>query len=190
MSASSGIAPGIFPGAMLVASPALHNTPFQQAVVFVLQNNAEGTFGVVLNRPANEKIKYAWQKLIGTDSSERYIVHGGPIGGPVFAIHQEKSLGEIEMPDGIFVSAGSDTFEQLVQNDNSRYRIVFGIAGWQNGQLTNELEKGLWFSLDASAEAVFDDVESMWEKSLRRYGRQLMRDVVGINEMPADPLAN
>lgn len=180
----------IVPGTLLVASPALKGTAFHKTVVFVLQNNSEGTFGVVLNRPADEKIKCEWQKLIGNESSDRFIVQGGPIGGPIFAIHQEQNLAELEIPGGIFVSAESEKFHQLVDNDESRYRIVFGVAGWQRGQLNDEIEDGLWFMLDGDAEQVFDDPTWMWEKSLRRYGQKMICDIVGLDRLPASPLLN
>lgn len=189
-SSSFGSHPDILPGTLLVASPALKGTPFHKTVVIILQHSREGTFGVVLNRPANEQIKCAWQKLIGNDASDRFIVQGGPIGGPVFAIHQEQQLAELEIPGGIFVSVESEKFHQLVDNEQSHYRIVFGVAGWENGQLDDEIDEGLWFTLDGDAEQVFDDPTWMWEKSLRRYGQQLICDVVGLDHLPASPLLN
>ena len=180
----------IAPGTLLVASPALKGTVFQKAVVFVLQNNADGTFGVVLNRPANDEIKVEWHKLVGSEFSDRFIVQGGPIGGPVFALHQEQNLAEMEIPGGVFVSAGSDKFQQLVENDDSSYRIVFGVAGWQHGQLQDEIDDGLWFPLDGDAAQVFDDPTWMWEKTLRRYGQELICDIVGLDRLPASPLLN
>ncbi len=180
----------IAPGMLLIAAPALKGTVFHKTVVFVLQHNSEGTFGVVLNQPANEEIKCEWHKLIGTDASDRFIVQGGPIGGPVFALHQEQKLAEMEMPGGVFVSAGSDKFQQLIDNDDSCYRIVFGVAGWQQGQLSDEIEEGLWYTLAGDAEQVFDDPTWMWEKSLRRYGQELICDVIGIDRLPPSPLLN
>jgi len=214
----------IRPGTLLVASPALFNTPFRKSVVLIVQNNDEGTFGVVLNRPANEQIQVAWQKLIGTDSNNPNLVHGGPIGGPVFAIHQQEPLAELTMPSGICITLQSEMFKQIIDESNAinlnsidetdlnsydetgpiqfdsndhlhkgnstNYRIVFGIAGWQDDQLLNEINEGLWFTLDGNPERVFDKPEFMWEKSLRRYSRQMLRNVLGIDQIPLDPLLN
>ncbi len=180
----------VAPGTLLVASPALGDSPFQRTVVFVLQNNQEGTFGVVLNRPGDEKMKFAWQKLTGSELGKRFIMQGGPIGGPIFALHQEERLAEIEMPGGIFVSAASEKFEQLVRRDDTAYRIVFGVSGWKRGQLNEEISEGLWFTMDANAEQVFDDPTWMWEKSIRRYGQQLICEVFGIDGLPESPLLN
>lgn len=185
-----GPQPEITPGTLLVASPSLFETPFRKAVILIIQSNQNGTFGVVLNRPADEKIKYAWQELTGSNDGDANIVHGGPIGGPVFAIHQHHSIAELEMPGGIFVTAQSDKFQQLVQQDESRYRIVFGVAGWQEGQLGQELDEGMWYKIRGDAEQIFDDPDWMWEKSIRRYGQQVLCDVIGLNDVPGDPLSN
>ncbi|MFK7767899.1 MAG: YqgE/AlgH family protein [Mariniblastus sp.] len=180
----------VAPGTLLVASPALGRSPFQRTVVFVMQNNQEGTFGVVLNRPADDHIKFAWQQLTGSESGDRFIMQGGPIGGPVFALHREAQLAELEMPGGIFVSAASEKFQQLVENDDSTYRIVFGVSGWKRGQLNDEIEEGLWFAIDGNADRVFDDPTWMWEKSIRKYGQQLLCDVIGVDGLPESPLSN
>lgn len=185
-----GPQPEITPGSLLIASPSLYNSPFQKAVILILQCNQNGTFGVVLNRPANEEIKFAWHELTGSNEGDGNIVNGGPIGGPVFAIHQHHSIAEMEMPGGIFVTAESEKFQQLVQQDDSQYRIVFGVAGWKQGQLIDELAQGNWFTLHGDAEQVFEDPDWMWEKSIRRYGRQVLCEVIGRTDLPDNPLAN
>lgn len=178
------------PGTLLVASPSLMNTPFEKAVVLVLQNGEDGTYGVVLNRPANEQIRSAWLQLSGGSEGVQSIVHGGPIGGPVFALHREAALAELEVPGGVFLSSDSATVQELVRHPELDYRIVFGVAGWQSGQLNHEVESGHWFQLDGDAEQVFDDPDWMWEKSLRRYGNQVLCQVVGLSGLPASPLLN
>ena len=185
-----GPQPDVSPGSLLVAAPSLFETPFRKAVVLILQSNEDGTFGVVLNRPANDQIKVAWQELTGSNEGDGNIVQGGPIGGPVFAIHQRQSIAELEMPGGIFVTTQSDKFQELVSQDDSRYRIVFGVAGWQQGQLGQELNDGHWYKITGDAEQVFGDPDWMWEKSIRRYGQQLLCEVVGLNSLPDDPLKN
>jgi putative transcriptional regulator len=174
----------------LVASPNIHQTPFQKTVVYVLQHNRSGTFGVVLNRPANQKIKRTWQQLSGANFGESSIVQGGPIGGPVFAIHSEASLGEMEMPGGIFVSAETAKINELSRLDESTYRIVFGVAGWQAGQLDAEINNGKWLKLSAEPQHVFDEPELMWENFVRSYGREVFCDVVGIQKLPKNVWLN
>ena len=55
--------PEITPGSLLIATASLSDTLFQQAVILVLQSNELGIFGVILNQPANDEIKFAWRQL-------------------------------------------------------------------------------------------------------------------------------
>jgi len=177
-------------GKLLVATPSLNENPFQRTVVLILQHNEQGTFGVVLNRPANEEMRQAWEDATGQSPYERCVVQGGPIGGPVFAIHQRESIGEVAMPGGIFVSVDTKSLRHLTEQVDDRYRIIFGVASWQVGQLQDEINRGIWYTLPADADDIFDDATWMWEKALRRYGEQLTRDVVGIDQFPPDPTRN
>ncbi len=176
-------------GSFLIASPRLSETPFHKSVVFVLQHNDESTFGVVLNRPADAKIKTAWQKISGIQFADEFVVQGGPIGGPVFAIHCDESLGEMEIPGGLFVSSDREKFTELV-NQDEEFRIVFGVAGWESGQLASEIERGNWFQLDVHPIRVFDDPEMMWEEFIRHYGLQVLQDMLGIYDLPPNPWLN
>ncbi len=177
-------------GSFLIATPGLEGTPFQRTVIFVLQHNEHGTFGVVLNRPADEKMRFAWHEMTGGSDEDPCIVQGGPIGGPIFAIHRDQSLSELEMPGGIHVSYGADKFSELLTLDQSACRIVFGVSAWQAGQLASELEAGKWFQIHVSPDHVFDDPFFMWENFLRYYGAQVLADVVGLRAFPENPLDN
>ena len=177
-------------GKMLVATPALHENTFQKTVVLILQHNDKGTFGVVLNRPANDEMREAWENATGQNPYEQCVVQGGPIGGPVFAIHQHESIGEVEMPGGLFVSADAQSLRQLTEQVDDRYRIVFGVASWQVGQLQSEIDDGVWYTVNAEPDEIFDDATWMWEKALRRYGEEVTCDVLGMDELPTNPSLN
>ena len=184
----------ILPGSILVASPAIENTPFGRTVVLVVQNSENGIFGVVLNRPGNQQLRSEWLQMTGGPDGEESLVHGGPIGGPVFAIHQDQRLAEMEIPGGVFITADSQTVEELVRqadpDNRSDYRIVFGVAGWKHQQLSRELDNGCWFQIGGSPEIVFDNPSSMWERSLRTYSENTICDVIGISGLPTDPELN
>lgn len=174
----------------MIATPALQNTPFQRAVVLVLQNTIEGTFGVTLNRPANQEMRSAWEELTGSDSPATNIVQGGPIGGPVLALHQQSKIAEHQVAQDVFVSAASEDFMERIDLNDQDYRIVFGVAGWKNDQLAREIHDGYWYRLDQASDHIFDDAGNMWEESLRRYGRQALIDVAGVTGFPKSPLDN
>ena len=184
-------ATNLVPGTLLVASTGLKETPFHKTVVLVLQNNEKGTFGAVLNRPATESIRDAWQHLTGADCEEDIIVQGGPINGPVYALHQVPQIADHQITDNLFISAEKEAFETLLIGEEiPSFRIVFGVAAWQPGQLQQEVESGLWFSMEVSANEVFEDPQWHWERSLKRYGQRQLCSVVGPLQFPSNALMN
>lgn len=180
-------------GQLLIATEMLNGTVFDRTVVLLVQDDENGAFGVILNRPADEKQKQHWRQMSGSpDHVASQLVHGGPMGGPVFAIHKFQSLAEMEMPGELFISAKAEMIQQLFDRNPDNYRIYLGIAGWKDDQLVDEIDRGLWYVMDSDPEDIFDDSDWLWEKALFRYGELALCDVLGITEydLPLDPSLN
>ena len=178
-------------GRILVASERLEGTRFERSVILLMQDDEKGTFGVALNKPANENVRSAWEKLTGSDEfDENSIVAGGPMQGPVFALHQDPSLGDLKMTGGLYVAAQVEKLQQLIHQVDSPYRIFVGIAGWKSGQLESELDSGFWYALPMDVETIFDDPQWMWDYCIQEYGRQKIAEIIGTDEIPDDPSLN
>lgn len=183
-------------GKLLVASPRVPaGFPFGRAVVLVLQHNDDGVFGVVLNRPASAEMLVAWREAAGQSLfAEEKLVSGGPVQGPVLAIHREADLAEVEIQGGLFVSVQKDAIEQLreleLYEESVPYRIVLGAVSWPPSELQNEIDNGKWFVVDAEPELIFSAPSILWERSVRLYGEQSIRQITGITSFPADPMLN
>jgi putative transcriptional regulator len=180
----------IAPGSFLVATPALQTSGFERTVVFVLQHNLDGTFGAVINRPANQSIVANWSKQTGLEFARESIVQGGPLGGPVLAIHQDRPIAEVEISAGVCLSVDSKAIQKLSTQHESRYRIVLGIAGWEKDQLSREMSLGYWYHVEVDPLHVFDDHDLMWENFVREYGRQTLQTLVGNRHFPQNPHLN
>ena len=178
-------------GQLLVSTERLNGTRFEKSVILLMQSDNRGTFGVALNKPANQEVRNAWTKLTGDPLDEEIrIVAGGPLQGPVFALHQNQHLSDVEMPGGLYVSAQVEKLQQLIDQYEDPFRIVVGVAGWKPGQLESELDSGLWYPLPLDIDTVFDDPDWMWDVCLHEYGRQQIEDIVGEDQMPDDPAMN
>ena len=57
-------------GSFLMSTERLNGSPFEKAVVLLMQDDKRGTFGVALNKIANEQVRSAWQKLTGTSHND------------------------------------------------------------------------------------------------------------------------
>ena len=119
---------------------------------------------------------------------------GGPIHGPVLAIHRQEEFAEVELQHGVFVSSQKEAIDRLsemaIDQSESPFRIVMGAMNWRHESLVSEIENGIWFVLDPDPDQIFSAPAMMWENALRRHGAKLIQEVTGIRIFPADPLLN
>jgi len=183
-------------GKLLVAPPKVPvGFPFGRSVILVLQDNEEGVFGVVLNRPATPEMLLAWQEVVNqpTFAAEK-LVSGGPVQGPVLALHRQQELAEVEIQGGLFVSVQQAAIEQLSEmelcGEDDSFRIVLGAVSWEPGRLENEIDQGVWFVVDGQPDMVFSDPTKLWERAVRHFGMESIKNLTGISQFPASPLLN
>jgi putative transcriptional regulator len=178
-------------GHFLIASPRLADPNFAKTVVLLVHHNEEGAFGVVLNRLADSTVQDLWEKVgESTCESDEPVHLGGPVPGPLMAIHADPSLAEMEVLPGIYFSAQRENLEKLLQQDEHPYRIFVGHSGWGAGQLESELEEGAWLTTPAIAEFVFQDPADLWQQVTRRAGADLLVNMLHLKGLPSDPSLN
>ena len=183
-------------GKLLIASPQIAGRhPFSEAVILVLQDTNDGVFGVALNRPASPEMHVAWNEAIGKSVVSDHLVAGGPVQGPVLAIHAAAELGEVKLQNGLFVSVQKDAIDQL--GEQSRYDltappylIVMGAINWKQRQLWEEIDRGMWFVHEAESDLVFSEPDLQWEYAIESYGNAAIKRLTGLRELPSSPLLN
>lgn len=178
-------------GHFLVASSYLADPNFVKTVVLLVQHNEEGAFGVVLNRPADSTVQDLWEKVSEVPCDNDQPVHlGGPVAGPLMAVHADRSAAEIEIVPGVYFAAQRENLERILQQAEHPYRLFVGHSGWGAGQLENELEQGAWLSTPASAEYVFAPDPDLWKKVTHQVGATMLADVLRLKGLPKDPRMN
>jgi putative transcriptional regulator len=157
-------------GQLLIAPPYLADPNFSHSVVLMIQHDEEGAFGVILNRPSGRTIRDVWSELRDTPCGCAQAVHvGGPVTGPLVALHTEPALGDIQVVDGVWCSMSAEKIEEIVRDDRRYVRFYAGYSGWGGGQLEAELQTGSWLTTDATAENVFHTTqEDLWQTVVRR----------------------
>ena len=180
-----------FVGKLLVASPKLNDSPFKRTVILIVQDDSNGTVGVVLNRPATSEMCQAWNKILGdSEPGRERLCFGGPMSGPILAVHGIKDLAEVHLSKEIFAAATQNSLKQLLAQHDRPYRIFFGLSGWQAGQLANEIAQGAWLTADASFEDVLNEHEDLWGETIRQIGRRTLERIVGSKHIPLTPDLN
>jgi len=173
-------------GQLLIASAAMQDPRFHHSVILLLQHDASGAFGLIINRRIAEKPIAALltDSNGGSDAADRKLNRTIPVflGGPVqpergFIVHSA----EYERPETLRVDeAFAMTASREILRDIGReqgpkkYLFAVGYAGWGAGQLDSEIARRDWFTAPADPELVFDaERDEVWERALARRTRDL-----------------
>lgn len=178
------------PGALLIAEPALLDPNFRRAVVFLCDHNAEGSFGLILNRATELTLPDVLSEPVGL---ENRLYFGGPVQtDTLHYLHPFADALDEAIPvlDGV---GWGGPFDELVERvrlgelDGDAIRFFVGYAGWGEGQLRDEVAEGGWIVLPGSAADVFEhDPAVLWRDLLRSLGGEYAL----LSNFPDDPQMN
>jgi len=162
------------PGVLLVARRELTGSIFAHSVVYLVRHDQRGTLGVIVNR----RTRFHLHDLLPELDREQAVRHTIYLGGPVaphamvLLMRGEQPAPGIEAVTGeIAFSAESDVLEALLARSKTPgdLRLYIGYAGWAAGQLDAELERGSWFLVQGSPDAIFGrDDQDLWERLINR----------------------
>jgi putative transcriptional regulator len=147
-------------GHLLIASPNEADPDFVKTVILLVQHSGEQAVGLVLNRPSVTTVKEVFNRAY---HGNRFVYSGGPVPGPLMAVHICEPYGEIEVIAGIYYSVKKKNLEKIVRESSPTQRIFDGHAGWGPGQLEEQIERGGWRVMPATIEYVFYDEQDLWE---------------------------
>lgn len=170
-------------GQLLVAMPSLEDPFFQRSVAYVCEHNEEGAMGLVLNQPIENlnlaKLLSKVQDLHRDNLSATQLTQPVFAGGPVnqergFVLHtaQPGWASSLSVEGDLMVTTSKDILQILGTDlEPSKYLVTLGYAGWDAGQLEQEIADNSWLIVPADAELIFDVAPSdLWEASGRKLG--------------------
>jgi putative transcriptional regulator len=178
-------------GHFLIASPHLADTNFYKAVVLMIKHDEEGAFGLILNRPTENTVAEVW-KMVGEDevNCPQPIFLGGPVNGPLVALHRLKAAAEAEVLPGVYFAAHKDKMQKLVGQTAKPFRFFTGYAGWAGGQLEEELTAGGWLTAKAKKSLIFRSGDDLWDQVVRTIGEGILTKAIKVKHVPEDPSLN
>jgi putative transcriptional regulator len=186
---------GELTGRLLVATPMLVDPNFDRTVVLVLDHDADGTLGVVVNRPTAVPVREVlpdWSELA---EPLPVVFQGGPVAlDSVLGLAELRTIKATEQDPvgwrrvhGDLGLVDLDTPPEKLAAQISAFRIYAGYAGWSSGQLERELKHGAWYVVDnAPGDAFTLDPEHTWRAVLRRQ----RNDLALLSTYPDDPGLN
>ncbi len=169
----------------LIAIPQLGDPNFARSVVLLLEHNASGALGLVVNQPLTLTLGgFAHEHGLPCHSrvKESSVFRGGPVDpSRGWILHDDESVEEKQRVMGGLVLSGSiTTLNHLMADGTKRLRLMLGYAGWGAGQLERELEAGSWLTVEADPKHVLDTAPSdAWAAVLREMGVDPTRLAIG-----------
>lgn len=170
------------PGMLLVATPALVDPNFIDSVVLLLDADADGALGVVLNRPSGvpvDEVLPGWGDVV---ADPEVLFHGGPVGTDgalAVALLRDPAdvpvgFRSVDALDGRLGLVDLDAPVELIEGSLDGLRIFAGYAGWGAAQLDGEIEEGSWYVVPAEVADIFRlDTVDLWRDVLRRQPGEL-----------------
>lgn len=162
-------------GQLLVAQPDLKDPNFQRAVIYLVEHDDGGAFGLVVNQfVARLPLKVLAEHLDMEETADTPLTfhYGGPVSpSALFVLHSDDVTldSSLSLEHDLALSGNADILQHIAKDEGpSRFRIVFGYAGWGPGQVEAEIAAGTWEVIDYDPDLVFgDDLES-WDEAIDR----------------------
>ncbi len=140
-----------------MATPGLLDENFWRSVVYILEHDADGAMGLILNRPTDLEAAEVLPEWKDALYHPEVVFEGGPVqreaGIALARRNNEAALVDfgVPLPEG------------------ERIRVFAGYAGWEPEQLEAEIDAAGWFVVDSEPDDPFTpSPEELWRTVLRR----------------------
>ncbi len=166
-------------GKLLIAMPAMGDPRFHKGVVLMLEHNAEGAMGVLVNKPL-EAVKFLdlldqLEIPASAPQLEEYRVYfGGPVEiGRGFVLHStDVMLGHSTLMGGIGVTNSLEMLGRIAEGKGPQETLfALGYAGWTAGQLEEELKQNAWLHAPLDPDLLFSiSYDRRWDAAMALAG--------------------
>lgn len=177
----------INPGAgdLLIAPPGITDGRFNQAVILMVHNSSESTWGLCLNKPSEMSTQRLLEDTPMRTDLDLEIFWGGPVNpGIIWILHDDSwSMDNtLELNQGWFMTSNPRMFQDLeIRGMPDHWRLFGGFSAWAPGQLESEIEghhpwskRHSWLVAESPGPNEMLDIDpaELWRFSLQLCGQQ------------------
>jgi putative transcriptional regulator len=177
-------------GMLLVAVPHMLDPNFARTVVLICQHSEQGAVGLIINRAAEAEVFDHLPDWVHLAADPAVVFVGGPVQrevavGLARTRGSEPTAGFSTITDSMgLLDLGLDPAEMT---NLETIRVFSGYAGWEPGQLEEEIAEAGWFVVSAlPGDGFASEPDGLWSEVLARQGGRL---AVYAN-FPPDPSLN
>ena len=165
-------------GNVLISEPFMNDFHFRRSVILIIDHNEEGSLGVIFNKrlaiPFNEIVQ-------GFPDFKADVYLGGPVETDrIFFIHTVGDMipDSYKISEGLYWSGNINVLKSMIKMDLIKpheVRFYVGYAGWDSGQLRNELKANTWLVGKFSSKQLLSTIPGkMWKNFVRQMGKRYM----------------
>lgn len=161
-------------GQLILDNGKLYGSFFHRTVILICQHDAEGAFGLVLNRATENKVGDALVANLPDTLKEEALFLGGPVQPQALSyLHSADFLPEANVMNNLSLGHSLDSLVEIGEAlaSTQQLKIFAGYSGWSAGQLEDEMKRNTWMTHPASIDLVFFPKPSeLWQHILRQKG--------------------
>ena len=157
-------------GDILIAKPFLQDGHFKRSVIYLCDNNQEGSLGFMINKPIGMVLSDLFPHLKNADFP---LFEGGPVSpNQLFYTHTlgQNLSGSQHIIDDVYWGGNFFELSQLIEDgkvQSDQIRFYIGYSGWSQGQLDNEINNNMWFNIsEKHAVLIQKKAEDIWGDEL------------------------
>jgi putative transcriptional regulator len=168
---------------LLVAMPSLADPNFAQTVTLICEHTDKGALGIVLNRPLTMALGEVFEQLALKPADpvlrDRPVLRGGPVQQDRgFVLHPPAPEGQepwdstLKVSPTLHVTTSRDILGSMARGEGPVQAVVaLGYAGWDAGQLEEEIRSNAWLNVPVDDAIIFDTpFEQRWHAAARLLG--------------------
>jgi putative transcriptional regulator len=169
---------------LLIAMPGMADPNFSQTVTLICEHSASGALGLIINKPLPMTLSEVFGQLaLGSRDAaltDQIVLKGGPVQiDRGFVVHRAGGTWDstLKVSESVHVTTSRDVLVALASGSGPRNAFVaLGYAGWQAGQLEEEIRANAWLNVPANDAVIFDlPFEDRWHAAGRLLGIELNR---------------
>lgn len=171
----------VAPGMLLVAAPGMYSPEFARTVVLVIERDIDGTLGVILNRRSDMALANVMPEWADLAASPEALYLGGPVmPQAAVAVGVTKNGVDIDSAEHytrlanklVHIDLGMNP--EMIADELEGIRVFAGYAGWDTGQLEEEIARGDWFIAPAlPGDVIAPGKADLWGDVMRRQAMPL-----------------
>lgn len=147
----------------LLAMPQLNDPWFGAGLVYICEHNAQGAMGIVINKPHNMLLAEVFNELNISAAYRKQlpVYNGGPVsqeqGFILYRADSPAPGSSLPIAEHIYLSTSREILEELARGTGPvDVMVCLGYAGWEPGQLENEIAANSWLTVPADGDIMFN----------------------------------